>query len=430
MEPLTTTANKWTFAEKILFRFFFCFLGIHSLICYNIFFAVFYSWEKGFYKMGELLAVFSKPLAWLDKQIYHIGYKHGDITFYQDNRYAWVIIITLFILSILMTIVWSLVDKKRVNYNRLHYWFIIYLVLHLCLAMIFYAAIKIIPLQMPWPNVEELLKPFGDSDKFWQFWNLMGVVPAYSRFMGICELVATLLVIYHRTRILGCLFLTVILGNVVCYNIFFNVPVKMSAIYLLVVTLFLLAPFASRLFHFFYYQQAVSLKEKNYAFTTPWKRYLLNYAFFFLLLWVAFRRSSETISIYNTYVKNRKLERLYTVNSFVIEKDTIPPLLTDTIRWKRLAFTDYPKEENYALVYNMQDKKESFNYIWDSSGGQIQLISKDSLQKIVFNYYDLNESAMKLEGKWKGNSVSMILNRVNIDSMNIKLKKTTWVRQF
>jgi hypothetical protein len=403
----------WPSWQKNAFRFCFIFLGTVSLAAYNIIFTLFsFDWEYSV----RMMKVFSGPVAWADRHFFHFGYNPvKDETFFGDSAFGWSFLFTLFFASILFTIVWSLLDRKRTNYNKFHYWFRVYLSYYLFQAMILYAIEKIIPVQMPYPNVERLLDPVGNQSGFWMVWNFIGISPAYAMFTGLSELLAALLVLSYRTRVLGSLLMTAVLANVVCLNLFYNIPVKLLCISLLVTNLFLLAPYLPRLVRFFYYLKPVSLAERRYVFSKPWKNLIM----ILLLLapaWVTVMSILRSNRLTRIGVMNRKNERFYEVSRFIMGSDTLPPLMNDTLYWKRFIISAY-RENKFAAIFNMADVGDYYDYDVDSIHKTITLHDNpDTSTWHLFHYSYPAPGKYSLTGKWKGQPVQVFMNAVNIDS--------------
>ena len=99
-----------------------------------------------------------RPLAgvlhWVDKHIYHIGYnpKTHD-SFPGDNHFGIVFYITAFFVVALATVIWSVLDKERANYNKLFYWFCLYLRYLLAIIISHLSGVdKLIRHKCPHPN--------------------------------------------------------------------------------------------------------------------------------------------------------------------------------------------------------------------------------------------------------------------------------------
>src|SRR5450432_273138 len=429
MEPTTTINDAiWTGWQKNAFRFFFLFLSITSIAGYNVIVGIFSLYESYW---GKTISFLSSPVYWLDCHFYHFGYDPKQHSaYFADGYFGWASLVTIFFFSIAGTILWAILDKKRSNYNKLHFWFRTYLAYYLFLALNLYAFEKMIPSQMPYPNVDELLSPVGNQSRFRIVWNFIGSNTAYSIFTGVCELIAALLILFRRTRVFGCLFMTTVLINVVCLNFFYNIPVKISCSQLLLTTLFLLAPYVPRLWQFFYKLKPVSLAEKAYRFTTPWKNVLL----FLLLLgpaWASFGSIKHSLFMNKRDKESRKNQKLYQVNVFVKNTDTLPPLLNDTLRWKRFALTAYRKDKE-AIIYNMHDEGDYYNYDIDSIKRTITLHDNpDTNTWHIFHYNNPGPGLYELTGTWKKFPIHVEMKALNIDSMfYLTREKITWVQDY
>ena len=255
LPPLLISPNqRWSALQKNIFRFFFVFLSATSLLAYNLFFIVMDTFftERHYTETHKLFSILSKPVQWIDHHLFHIGYNADtDIAAFGDVRFGWVMLPTIFFLSVGGAIVWAITGRKQTNYNKLHYWFSSYLCIYIFVAMIHYSIQKIIPIQMPFPNITSLLTPFGEKSKMALVWDFIGISPYYSMFTGLCELIGSLLLLHHRTRVFGALFMMTVLTNLVCFNVFYNIGVKLLCMQLLVTNLFYWHPIFQNYLGFF-----------------------------------------------------------------------------------------------------------------------------------------------------------------------------------
>ncbi len=158
----------------------------------------------------------------------------------------------MLLLAVIGAIVWTIAERKKTNYNRLFYWFCLYLRYVLAITILGYGFDKLIPVQMHYPDIATMMEPYGYQGKFNVLWNFMGVSPGYEIFSGVCEVIAGLLLLSRRTAIAGYVVITGVMLNVAAMNIFYNVPVKMFSTYLLLVSLFLLAPYINNMGKWFF----------------------------------------------------------------------------------------------------------------------------------------------------------------------------------
>jgi hypothetical protein len=428
---MTDKTPSWSLSRKVVVRFLFIVLGGSTLLCWDVIADLIFRYIAfGKYSYEAPYKVLIKPFYWLDRHIFHTGYDPKvHLSFPGDNHFGILFYLTLLLAGIVGTIAWSWLDRKRPHYRKLMYWFRVYLRYMLALTMFDYGIDKMIPVQMSYPNVLNLLTPLGESGRFNVLWNFMGISPGYMMLTGIVEITGSLLLFNRRTVVAGCLIELVVLVNVVALNIFYNIPVKLFSEQLLLYTLFLLLPYFYPLIRLFLFGKTVKLAAPQYRFLTPWKRYTL-IAFLIGLPTMIFIPIGLGIS--QRYTRNKAnagRQRIYEITSFVT-KDTLAPLLTDTLRWKRLLFvySNY-STSNYAVIFDMQDNKEYYGLDLDSNKNILTLKNGlDTAQWNVFNYSQPARNQLLLNGKWERNEVHILMKSLPIDSIPINRERIRWVR--
>jgi hypothetical protein len=410
--------KKWNLGQLAVFRFFFIFISLNTWFTNNVLRPIFYPRYKSFI---DSISVFPKTVYWLDRHLYHFGVKPSISykTVLLDSPFKWATTITILWISFAGCMVWGILDKRSMNYHRLNYWFRMYLAFYLFIIMDFYAIFKMTVAQMPFPNAEELFKPLGDYSRIFLLFNFMGASPGYSIFTGACEFLAAALVLFRRTRVLGALIMLSILVNILSLNIFYNVMQKLLVINLLMVTLYILSPFFSRLANFFIFLKADSLIEETYRFNTPWKKYLLS-ALLIIPVWVTFLTVLRGIHVARSD-QYRKQQKIYSVVSFVSDGDTLPPLLTDRLRIQKVAFTAV-YAHSYLVIYDMQYVASRYDYVWDSNKKTI------TFPGALLNYKNLPDDKLELDGQWKKHEISMLLAPIRVDSLPLVKEKINWMR--
>ncbi|MFI5152940.1 MAG: hypothetical protein ACHQET_06365 [Chitinophagales bacterium] len=416
--------KPWKSPEKILFRFFFLFLGFFALT-YAIA-PILFSFKVRYKSIQKMFGLLSKSIYWLDQHIYHIGYdpkRHESLP--GDNYYGLVYFLTLLILAMVACIIWSWIDRRRADYDRLYYWFRVYLRYTIAIIMFWYGIGKLIPEQMAYPDAEQLLKPLGERSRYDMVWSFMGVSPPYQMFTGFCEVVASVLLLFRRTYVFGSLLMCTILVNVVMLNIWYNIPVKIYSSLLLICVFFVLIPFYSRLVKLFFYQRAESLNEKYYNIQNRLAKWIFFSLRILLICYVFASLTISTIKDYRKIVQSYKQGKIYEVTNFVAG-DTLSPLLTDTLRWKRFVLDD----DEDAVVYNMQDVKDFYSYTVDSSKKTISLHNNpDSTKWSIFHYQYSEKGTLHLSGEWKKKEVSILMKEIPIDSMALNNDKVSLIHE-
>ena len=114
----------WKNWKKVVFRFLFLFLGFY-LLNYELVF-LFITLNQ-FDKVYPIYNFLEKPVYWMDKHIFHTGFNPVAQDMPGDNHYGVAYYLTAFLLFFIVTIVWTVLDKRRPNYTKLYFWFRVYI---------------------------------------------------------------------------------------------------------------------------------------------------------------------------------------------------------------------------------------------------------------------------------------------------------------
>ncbi|SKB37448.1 hypothetical protein [Daejeonella lutea] len=245
---------EWTFIEKILFRFIFLLFSL---------FIVFFN--NGAYPLFRLLIhyptlILNKLLIKVSADILHI--EHELITQPNgsgDTTYNYILLLFISVVAFLGCVIWSMLDRHRLNYQKLYYWLTVAVRFYLALMLINYGMVKIIKLQFPFPSLSRLSSTYGESSPMGLAWTFLGFSTGYNMFMGVAELLGILL-LFRRTIALGAIIALMTTANVMAVNYFYDVPVKILSTALVSMSLYLLVPNVKRLFVFFIYGEATKLR--------------------------------------------------------------------------------------------------------------------------------------------------------------------------
>jgi len=258
--PTVPTPRRWSFATRLAFRFSFCYLMIYALGCGNA-----TLWEVIPFHVGEHLSnwtawPFFHGAQWLGQHLFHltgVGAKlHG--TGSGDTILNWIAVGIMLVVSILITLIWTALAELRspahrsLAYPRLFFWFRLIIRLTLGVAMINYGLAKLFPLQMSPPSLAVLNEPLGNTSPMTMLWTLIGLNPVYEMICGAAELTAGILILFRRTGLLGELLTAFLATNIVLYNFCYDVPVKLYAAHLVLMSLALIIPDMPSLFNFFF----------------------------------------------------------------------------------------------------------------------------------------------------------------------------------
>src|SRR5438045_2145707 len=214
---------RWSLPTRIAFRFFFALLVLFYFpFPLTVVPFIAKSWNNA---TNRLLAGAVRMSFGLMLDITHNG--SGD------RSIDWVRFGVIAVLGAIITIAWSIVDRKRASYPSLHRWFHVYIRFGLATAMISYGAYKVIPSQFVAASLDRLLKPLGDASPMGLLWSFMGASMPYTIFAGLGELIGGLLLTNRRTALLGALISAAVMSQVVMLNFSYHVPVKIYSSLLL-----------------------------------------------------------------------------------------------------------------------------------------------------------------------------------------------------
>lgn len=292
---------------------------------------------------------------WTGKHILHLSYPitvkpngSGDTTYNYVLQMLWLV------MALFIALAWLLIDRKRKAYPQVAYWTRIVMRYYLAFMMFTYGFIKIIKLQFPSPGLITLTEPYGDSSPMGLAWTFIGYSKGYNIFIGSAEVIGGALLFFKRTTLFGALITMTVMMNVAAMNFAYDIPVKIFSVNLVVIAAWLALYDFKRLRNVFFLNRPVEAAPLSMPQPKKWKR-ILQYSLKILAvvfalystLWTAIGQSRQ----YGDAAPRPALFGIYNVESFSSRGDTLPPLTTDTVRWKQFII-NYP---GYVRVTTMAD---------------------------------------------------------------------------
>jgi hypothetical protein len=357
IEPIQPQRNipKWNLALRIAFRFWMVYLGLYCLST-QISTTLFSPTEGADIPDPATLWPLRPVIFWTAAHIFHVNAPlsvfWGGNSGSGDDMFAWVMAFCLLVIATAATVVWSLLDRSRENYAGLHEWFRLFVRFALAGQMILYGFAKAIPTQMPYPSLTRLLQPFGTFSPMGMLWNSMGSAPAYEIFTGCAEVAGGLLLIVPRTATLGALISLAAMIQVFMLNMTYDVPVKLFAFHLILLSFFLLAPDVPRLVRSLLLNRTTAPSAQAQLFRSVRAARIALAAQIILGLWLVGLCCHHSWGFWSTRGGGRPLPAFYgiwEVRQMSIDGQPRPPLLTDSTRWRRAIF-DFPNR-NCAALY-------------------------------------------------------------------------------
>jgi hypothetical protein len=239
----------WSFATRLAFRFAFCYFMIYALCSGFLTIWETIPWAGGYIE-NWLAWPFRHAAQWLSLHVFHlhgIGTTLGDSDS-GDTALNWIAIGVRLAVAFVAMLLWTALDHRRKSYPTLFGWFRFILRLTLGVAMLSYGLDKVFLSQMPPPSLAVLNEPLGNTSPMMLLWTMMGLNPGYQVICGAAEVIAGLLILCRRTALLGALVTAFVVSNVVLYDYFFDVPVKIYAAHLLLMALVVISPTCAHCF--------------------------------------------------------------------------------------------------------------------------------------------------------------------------------------
>ncbi|MEO8404067.1 MAG: hypothetical protein ABI480_05715 [Chitinophagaceae bacterium] len=408
MDQSLPVKTDWGFAKKLFFRFGF------------LFFVTQIVFQPGNAPYDIINSNIHSPLEsitiWIGKHMLHIGYEiNPDGNGSSDTTYDYLLVLLLVILSIAGTIIWTLIDSKRKSYRNLNYWLVTIVRYYLAFSMFYYGFVKMFNIQFPFPPPHILLQTYGNSSPMRLAWQFFGYSSAYNYFIGLAEIIGGALLLFKRTACAGALFCLVVSVNIMAVNYSFDVCVKLFSTLLVIMSLFLVWQDLKQLINFFWYNKITQpanrmipvFRNKRLARSLIAAKYIL----ILFTLYQTITGDLDNIKKYGDHSTYSPLYGIYDVKTFIKNNDTLLPVLTDTIMWRRLIVTSYDR----ALVRSMNDNSRTFTITTDTVLKNFVLTSRtDTANKSNFAYTFIGNDSLQLHGKWKGDSVRVYLKKYDL----------------
>lgn len=246
--------QPWKSWKKVLFRFIFLYVCLYAVFMF----------------VGFLL---EPILSWIGQNIFGLT-EHLELksTGSGDGVMSYLSLFLQFVISLMATLVWSIIDRKRISYNDLQFWFMSMLRIFVAIFMLLYGFAKVFLIQFQTPRLTTLVQQVGEMSPMGLAWTFMGFHPMYTIFTGLLEVFAGLFLIFRPTKTLGALMTVGVMTHVAVMNLCFDIPVKIFSIHLVLMGLILLFSDRRKIMMVFFGQKVLDLHQEyhpmrdNYLF--------------------------------------------------------------------------------------------------------------------------------------------------------------------
>jgi hypothetical protein len=421
-------ATAWHPASRVAFRFFATYFTLYVLTTQMLPGMVVLP-VGNLPDMGERAPV--RPVvSWVATHVFRVSYPlviTGSGS--GDKTYDWVHAFCVLVLSVLMTVVWSALDRRREHYSRLQQWTRLFARFALGSTMVSYGMVKAIPLQMPAPGLTRLLEPFGHFSPMGVLWYSIGASRPYEIFAGCAELAGGILLFIPQTAVLGALICLADSIQIFTLNMTYDVPVKLFSFHLIVLSLFLLAPDARRLLNVLLLNRTAQPSTLVPLGRTLRARRVAVAAQVLLGAYVVGMNLNSGLEAWTQYgggAPKSPLHGIWNIERMAIDGQVRSPLVTDFDRFRRVIF-DRPTQ---AAFQRMNDTFVLYGAKIDTSAKTVTLTRGNAGSPGTLSYEQPSADVLVLNGSLDGHKMQMHARLFDRDNFLLVTRGFHWVQEY
>lgn len=413
--------NNWSEIKKIGFRFLFPFFilwtsgwGLIPFVDQWIYQFYYY---PSFFVQNFILRLWDSP-----------KWEHSP-TGSGDTLDDWILLLAYIILSVIICFVWTVADRKRLNYSKLETGLYIGLRYYLAFVMFGYGIQKLFLLQMPYPSLTQLYTPLGEFTPMRLTWMHIGYSHYYQFIGGLLETLGGLLILFRRTKFIGGLLLLIVMTQVAMLNYFYGVPVKIFSTFLVVITIYILKDNLLTLGQFVIGKSDQKITINSLRIENKWlnkARIILKIAFIAYAFGATFYYSADYY-FQQKRIKNIPLYGAYQVIEY-LESDKDSILIPNLDRWNFIVFGEgFEENQSSTLIrqgYSTYQRATTTITSLDS----INITFHGDVSTIFKGKYFMTDDIVEMSGKIEKNSITVKLKKDN-HKLVLPNKQFKWIME-
>ena len=371
-----------------------------------------------------------EPVPWVGEQVFgaEVKFRPGGSG---DTTYNYVQLFCFLVLALAAAAVWTILDRKRPSYARLHEWMRVYVRFFLAATMISYGAIKIIPVQMGPPWLGKLIQPIGEGSPMGLAWTFMGASDSYMIFTGAAEMLGGLLLCFRRTTLLGALVSAGVMSNVVMMNFSYDVPVKLFSSHLFLMALFLAAPALRRLLDLFVLNRPVPPAEDRPLFASRGRHraaLVFRTAFVLFVTVTSLQQAYKAYREYRVNLPKPRAHGIWEVEALSIDGQVRPLLVTDEAVWRRVIF-EWP---GVVGIQRVSDARPVYYQLKRVKGPyQLEMTAgADPEPQGRLSYRMVSPQVLTVESELEGKRIAGRFRRVDETRFRLVSRGFNWINEY
>jgi hypothetical protein len=351
-----------------------------------------------------------------------------------DSNYGLAFCYLNLMISAIASVAWSLSDRKSRNYEKLYQWLRLYLRYFLAAYLFGYGFVKVFPSQFQAISASRLSSLVGDQSPMLLAWNFMGYSTVMMRINGMAEVTAGLLLLFRHTTTIGAILSASVFSFVVIMDFCFNVPVRLFASHLLIISVFLMLEDRRKLANvFFLNRQANATAYLPLITNAVWRKvfFAVQATLAISILCSGILSAVKAEKEYGWNINSRvvPLYGIYNTTYFIKNHDTIPPIETDSLCWKQLVI-DGGNWEQFGRIEFCSGRKLLYNVHADTVKKIITLQSQDdTTQSYRLHYSIRNKKDLLIKGLYGKDSIEALMKEYDLNNYLLHREKFEWIKE-
>lgn len=368
-------------------------------------------------------AALNWSITWIGTHVFHVVPATAP-TGSGDRLADWIQLAMCLSLAALSTVVWSILDRKNRHDEAIYPWFRLWIRLVLAMIVLYYGAAKVFPSQFPPMSLTRFMEPVAVGSPMGLLWTSMSASRIYACFAGSVEVLAAVLLFVPRFATLGGLVAAGAMANVFMLNMGYDVPVKQFSFHLLVMGVLVAGPDLLNLGKLFVFNRPFQL------FTAPpfFRNARLNRAgviaqlamglFFVPAALMQGHADAAQFAAATPYYG------IWKVDDFRMNGVLRPPLMTDPLRWRQIAFDHFgrliiqPMDKDVPLLYRMTLTEKNTHVAFKGRSGSG-----------TFTIKRLSSTSIALNGTMNGKRIDVTLHSMPLSSYLLVNRGFHWVNE-
>ncbi len=389
----------WPLARRVAFRFLFSYLVLYSFLFATL---TDFDWD-----WMTLAPLWNAVVLWIAKHVLHFNGEMSSLgNGPSDTRYGWVLNGSWLLMAAVACAAWSILDRRRLHYERLHALLRVWVRYALAYMMFVYGSVKLFKLQFPAPGPARLMETFGESSPMGLLWAFMGASTPYTVFTGVVETLGGALLLVRRTTTLGALVVLGAMTNVVALNFSYDVPIKLLSMHFLLLAAWLVAPDARRLVDVLVLHRPTEPALRRWTPATRgrrWARRIVKASVIAVMVGAVLRYCIVTQRQSGDNAPKPPYYGAYEVETFVRNGAAVPQVFGDAQAWRALALD----REDGALRFGDGTR---IRFALPPKNGAIELVVDGQMTPLTFTTPDA--AHVVLRGRYKGDEIAVTLKKV------------------